>query len=199
MEIVKIQALRNSNNCYSNAMNFLEMTLKLEKSAKMTNQIEGFSNRIKTILPGLYLHKYHDENVGAIFRKLESGMPISELICCIAVELQILAGMKVHFIKNSTSNETGMNILTIPYIDEHAGTCAALAAVEIVENLLAGKPYFVKYDIQRLKEVYAENQLKQNNLPNINYFKISPQKNAQFEYRAVKQNVPNSSQVQQAT
>ncbi|UUV20840.1 cyanophycin synthetase family protein [Paenimyroides aestuarii] len=126
-------------------------------------------------------------------------MPISELICCIAVELQILAGMKVRFIKNSISDETGMNMLTIPYMDEHAGTCAALAAVEIVESLLDGKPYFIKYDIQRLKEVYAENQLKQDILPNIHYFKMSPQKKADFGYRAVQQNVPNSSPVQQAT
>ncbi|UUV20839.1 hypothetical protein [Paenimyroides aestuarii] len=85
MEIVKIQALKNSKNCYSNAVNFLEMTLKMEKSAKMTNQVEGFSNRIKAIMPGLYLHKYHDENVGAIFQKIRewyANIRTYLLYCC---------------------------------------------------------------------------------------------------------------------
>jgi len=158
MEIEKIQVVNASHIWGAETKKLIQMRLNIgDLKLKSTNEIEGFSHRIKTLIPSLYSRKCHLGITGGFFRTLDKGISIPEVIAHIAAELQTLAGTETAFSKVIKSESNGLYNIVVSYVHEDAGIYALMAAVEMVEALLKGTPYFIRYDIQRLKEINKEN------------------------------------------
>jgi len=67
MEIEKIQILNGSNVLRANTEKLIQMRLNIgDFESKPTNVINGFSDRIKTLIPSLYSHK-NSEGTSGVF------------------------------------------------------------------------------------------------------------------------------------
>ncbi len=176
MEIEKIQVLNGSNVWNTNAKKLIQMTLNIgDFESTPTNTINGFSDRLKTLMPSLYSHKSSE---GGFFQSVDKGISIVKVIQHIALELQSLAGMQTEFSRIEQTDTIGIYNLVFSFIDEDSGMYAALASVEILEALIKGKPYFIRHDIDRLKRLFEQNQSSKQTIKaaeKVPYFKLNNQ------------------------
>ncbi len=79
-------------------------------------------------------------------------------------------------------NTKGVYNVVLSYVNEDACTYAALAAVELVDALVKDKLYFIKNDIQRIKEIIEENQLAKVATQKTQYFSLSHRSTISLDY-----------------
>ena len=179
MKIEKIQVLNDSNVLNTNSNKVILMKVDIGNlETKSTNAIDGFSDRLKTLMPSLYTYKNSEGTQGKFFQSVDSGISITNIINSIATELQCLAGMKTELGTIEQTDTKGVYNFTFNCVDEDAGMYAALASVEIVEALVNGKLYFIRHDIDRLKCLYHQNQAALATIKvaeNVPYFKLNKQ------------------------
>jgi len=159
MEVTDIQIIKNADVKSSNIKKTIVMRVEIEDlETRSTKSLEGFSDRLKSLLPGLYTHKDFRGNSGVGFQKLDEGVCITDVVAYISVELQRLAGMNVHFSTVDTTDSPGVYNVVVDSIDEEIGMYAILASVEITEALIKDKLYFIRHDIDRLKCLYEQSK-----------------------------------------
>lgn len=159
MEIIKLHVL-NGPAGSMHRKKLIQMTLDIgDLEFRPTNTIEGFSQRLKTLIPSLYSHRCTDGVPGSFLRNVDAGTCIVDVMAHIALELQGLAGMRTTFSSTEQTDIPGVYHIVFGYHNEDAGLYAALASVEIVEALIKGRPYFIRYDIERLKSIFDQNQI----------------------------------------
>ena len=79
------------------------MVLDLEDmEQKPTNKIDGFSERLQKLFPGLYEHRCSVGCPGGFFQRVDQGTWMGHVIEHIALEIQSLAGMEVGFGRTRT-------------------------------------------------------------------------------------------------
>lgn len=158
MEMGKIQVLNGPDVWNNHTRKLIQMRVDTgDFGSKLTNSIDGFSDRLKTLIPSLYSHTDSKGMAGGFFKSVDKGISIAHVIAHIAIELQCLAGMQIEFNKAVQTNTLGIYNVVFNSIDGDVGVYAALASVEIVEALIKEKPYFIRHDINRLKYLYEKN------------------------------------------
>jgi cyanophycin synthetase len=71
----------------------------------------------------------------------------------IALEIQTLAGMETGFGRTRETKTPGIYNVVFSYTEENVGIFAAGSAVAIAEALIAGTPYDLENDIQKMREI----------------------------------------------
>ena len=72
MQIREINALRGPNYWSVNRHKLIVMVIDLEDMEdRPSNLIEGFNDRLKNLLPGMYEHRCSSGVVGGFFQRLE--------------------------------------------------------------------------------------------------------------------------------
>ncbi|MDX9704927.1 MAG: cyanophycin synthetase, partial [Weeksellaceae bacterium] len=154
MKILKIQALRGPNIWSIRRKRLIQMRLDLEElEERPTNKIEGFRERLETLIPSLIEHRCSERTRGGFFLRVDEGTWMGHVIEHIALEIQTLAGMDTGFGRTRSTKEHGVYNVVFSYIEENVGIYAAEASVRIVEALVEGKDYDLNADIQRMKEI----------------------------------------------
>lgn len=116
-----------------------------------TNKIDGFADRIETLIPSLYEHRCSEKKPGGFLERIRKGTWLGHVIEHVALEIQSLAGMPCGFGRTrSTGNKKGVYNVVFAYQVENAGVYAARAAVRIVEALKNNVPYDIQKDIEEL-------------------------------------------------
>ncbi len=136
------------------------MVLDLEDlEQKPTNKIEGFSERLKELFPGMFEHRCSVGEPGGFFQRVERGTWMGHVIEHIALEIQSLAGMEVGFGRTRTYGEEGVYFVVFDYIEEKVGKYAAKAAFRIAQALIDGEKYNLEEDIQEMREIRQDEGL----------------------------------------
>ncbi len=136
------------------------MVLDLEDlEQKPTNKIEGFSERLKELFPGMFEHRCSVGEPGGFFQRVERGTWMGHVIEHIALEIQSLAGMEVGFGRTRTYGEEGVYFVVFDYIEEKVGRYAAKAAFRIAQALIDGEKYNLEEDIQEMREIRQDEGL----------------------------------------
>jgi cyanophycin synthetase len=160
MKVLKIQVLRGPNVWSNYRKKLIQMRLDLEEMENYpTNKIPGFRERLQELLPTMIEHECSEGMRGGFFLRVELGTWMGHVIEHIALEIQKMAGMKVGYGRTRSTKEEGVYNVVFAYADEEAGIYAAKAAVRIAEALIAGEAYELQADIDRLKEICADNCL----------------------------------------
>jgi cyanophycin synthetase len=160
MKIREINAMRGPNYWSIRRHKLIVMVLDLEElEDKPTNHIPGFLDRLTALLPSLYSHRCSEATEGGFFHRVEEGTWMGHVVEHIALEIQTLAGMDVGFGRTRTYGEHGVYHVVFDYLEEKVGRYAAQAAVDIAEALVAGKPYDLDDDIQRMRELRESERL----------------------------------------
>lgn len=160
MKIREIKILRGPNYWSIRRPKLIQMTLDLEEmEQRPTNTIDGFLDRLQTLMPSLYEHRCSENKPGGFFSRVKDGTWMGHVIEHIALELQTLAGMDCGFGRTRGTGKEGEYFVVFDYMEEDAGVYTAKAAVRIAEALIDAKPYNLDEDIQRLREIREDTRL----------------------------------------
>ncbi|CAM3427028.1 Cyanophycin synthetase [Flavobacterium longum] len=154
MKILKIQVLKGPNIWSIQRKKLIQMRLDLEDmEQKPTDKIEGFRQRIEELMPSLIDHRCSEGVRGGFFHRIERGTWMGHVIEHIALEIQTLAGMDTGFGRTRETKTPGIYNVVFSYMEENVGVYAAEASVRIAEALIAGTPYDLDADIQKMREI----------------------------------------------
>ena len=154
MKIIKIQALRGPNIWSIRRKKLIQMRLDLEEIEQFpTNLIDGFRERLETMIPSLIEHRCSEGVRGGLFMRIENGTWMGHVIEHIALEIQSLAGMETGFGRTRETKTPGTYNVVFSYTEENVGLFAAESAVRIAEALIAGDYYDLEADIQEMREI----------------------------------------------
>jgi cyanophycin synthetase len=154
MKIDKIQALRGPNIWSVQRKKLIQMRLDLEEMEQFpTNKIEGFRERIEAMFPTMIEHRCSEGTRGGFFSRIERGTWMGHVIEHIALEIQTLAGMETGFGRTRETKTPGIYNVVFSYTEENVGLFAAESSVAIAEALIAGTPYDLEADIQKMREI----------------------------------------------
>ena len=154
MKIREINAMRGPNYWSVRRHKLIVMVLDLEDmEERPSNKVDGFSERIQALFPGMHEHRCSIGAPGGFFQRIERGTWMGHIIEHIALEIQILAGMKVGFGRTRGYGEKGVYNVVFDYEEEAVGRFAAKSAFDICNALIEGNSYDLASDIQRMREI----------------------------------------------
>lgn len=154
MKIREINAMRGPNYWSVRRHKLIVMVLDLEDmEERPSNKVDGFSERIQALFPGMHEHRCSIGAPGGFFQRIDRGTWMGHIIEHIALEIQILAGMKVGFGRTRGYGEKGVYNVVFDYEEEAVGRFAAKAAFDICNALIEGTTYDLAADIQRMREI----------------------------------------------
>lgn len=160
MRIKEIKVLRGPNYWSVRRNKLIQMHLDLEEmEQRPTNKIEGFRQRLETLIPTMIEHRCSEDFKGGFFHRVDEGTWMGHVIEHIALELQTLAGMDTGFGRTRTTGQEGHYYVVFSYMEEDAGVYAAKAAVRIAQALADNVPYNLDEDIQTLREIREDTRL----------------------------------------
>ncbi len=160
MEIRSINAMRGPNYWSVRRHKLIVMVLDLEEmEERPSNKIDGFSERLQAMFPGMYEHRCSVGTAGGFFQRVEEGTWMGHIIEHIALEIQSVAGMEVGFGRTRGYGEEGVYNVVFAYTEEKVGRYAAKASVAICEALIDGKEYDLEADIQEMREIRESERL----------------------------------------
>ncbi len=160
MKIENIQVLRGPNVWSANRKKLIQMRLDLEElEHKPTNTIDGFFERMQSLIPSLYDHRCSPGVPGGFFERVKAGTWMGHVVEHIALEIQTLAGMDTGFGRTRQTKTPGVYNVVFNYLEEKVGVYAAEAAVRIARALIEGTGYDLEHDIQQMREIRENTRL----------------------------------------
>lgn len=161
MKILKISSLRGPNYWSNYRKKLIVLRLDLEQYEYLpTNQLAGFNERLKNLIPTLYTHRCSPGFEGGFYQRLEEGTWLGHVIEHVALELQCLAGIDCGFGRTYSTEEEGVYDVIFSYEIESAGIYAAKAAVNIVDTLAQARDYTsLNTDLAELSALFNEQKL----------------------------------------
>ena len=160
MKIEKIQVLKGPNIWSIRRRKLIQMRLNLEEAEELpTNKIDGFRQRLESLLPSLITHRCSEGVEGGFFQRVEMGTWMGHVIEHIALEIQTLAGMDAGFGRTRETKTPGIYNVVFNYIEENSGVYAAEQAVEIARCLMENREYNIDQCIQTLREMRERERL----------------------------------------
>lgn len=136
------------------------MLLDLEEMEELpSNKVDGFYERITTLLPTMYEHRCSIGTPGGFFERIKRGTWMGHIIEHVALEIQTLAGMNCGFGRTRESDIKGVYNVVFSYEEESVGVFAAKSALRIVESVIAGEDYDLEKDIQAMRELREDDRL----------------------------------------
>ncbi|MBK9108538.1 MAG: cyanophycin synthetase [Saprospiraceae bacterium] len=160
MRIREINVMRGPNYWSVRRHKLVVVVLDLEElEQRPTHTIDGFLDRLKALLPGMYEHRCSIGEPGGFFQRVTEGTWMGHVVEHIALEIQSIAGMEVGFGRTRTYGEEGVYHVVFDYLEEKVGIYAAKAAVRIAQAIIDNEPYNLAADIQEMRELRETGRL----------------------------------------
>ncbi|HLN20972.1 MAG TPA: cyanophycin synthetase [Bacteroidales bacterium] len=154
MKILEIQTL-SGPNYWSINHKLIVIKLDIRPFEDLPSyRIKGFTDRLISLLPGLYEHQCSKGRPGGFIERLRTGTWMGHIVEHIAIELQVMAGMDCTFGKTTYAGPETVYDVAFQYIEEKAGEYAAAAGVRIAEAMAAGIAYNADRDVEELRNIY---------------------------------------------
>lgn len=152
MIIEKIEALYGPNQWSDTRQKLIQMQLNLEElEQRPTNTIDGFLERLRSLIPTLYAHRCSPGVPGGFFERVKEGTWMGHVIEHIALEIQTLAGFDTGFGRTRETETLGTYNVVFSFIDEAVGVYAANTSVDIAEALIKGVAYPLDEHITKMQ------------------------------------------------
>jgi len=162
MNILEMRTLRGPNywSGYWKKLIVMRLDIGLYEE-RPTDEIEGFYDRMKELLPSLYSHGCSYQEDGGFFRRVEEGTWAGHVIEHFALELQTLAGMDTGYGRTRETDEAGVYNVVFSYMEEEVGRFAGRAAMRLFLDIAEGKATEeirkqIEDDVQRMREIREE-------------------------------------------
>src|SRR5580692_9478025 len=120
----------------------IRLTVDLGELEKWPSaKLDGFNDKLLAALPSLDQHRCSYEEAGGFVRRLreDGGTWLGHVLEHVAIELQVLTGVKVSFGKTRTTGEPGQYHVVYEYEEESVGLAVADLAHQLLEHLIPAK------------------------------------------------------------
>jgi cyanophycin synthetase len=124
-----------------------------------SEEIPGFNEKLKALLPGMYAHRCSEGVEGGFFQRLDRGTYPAHILEHVTLELQTLAGHKVGYGKARHTCVDGLYKVIVRYIDEAVAEASLRSARELLLALYAGGDFDVKAEVEKLQQIADRNAL----------------------------------------
>jgi cyanophycin synthetase len=125
---------------------------------RTTDTFPGFTRRLLEHLPTLSQHPCSRERPGGFAERLEEGTELPHVLEHVALELQALAGPRVHFGRIVPAGEDTTWVV-VEYEEEALGMESVRLGVDLVRACLDGSPFDTTGVAAHLLELYEEVRL----------------------------------------
>ncbi|MBO9657274.1 MAG: cyanophycin synthetase [Chitinophagaceae bacterium] len=154
MIILETKVLRGPNYWSNYRQNLIQLKLNIGDYEEWpTDLINGFADRLETLLPSMYEHRCSEGVPGGFFQRVRKGTWLGHVIEHVALELQTLAGMECGYGRTRSTRTKGVYHVVFAYTIEDAGKYAGEAATKLVHALAQNKPYDIAEDLRALKKI----------------------------------------------
>lgn len=158
MKILKINVMSGPNKWSVKRYPLVVMELDIDDlEYRPTNEIDGFYERIKALIPGLYEHHCSEGEPGGFFERIKDGTWIGHVIEHIAIELQVMTGIEAGFGRTRGTGEKGHYYVVFDCADEESGRLIAEKAVLIAQNLVNETKTDIDQHVEQIRIKNAEN------------------------------------------
>ncbi len=158
IEIKELRALRGPSRYTRHSAIFMVLDIK-EYENRPSDTLEGFTDRLTTLIPTLQEHECSIGEPGGFIQRLQRGTWAGHIIEHIALELQCLSAMEVGYGKTFDTLEKGIYVVAFRYLVESAGLKAAKEAVALFEAVAEGRGFDIDQVIADLKVLREEDML----------------------------------------
>ena len=158
IKIKELRALRGPNRYTRHPAIFMVLDIK-DFENRPSDTIEGFSDRLVTLLPTLQDHGCSIGGPGGFIQRLKTGTWAGHIIEHIALELQCLASMEVGYGKTLDTSKKGIYLVVFRYRVESAGLKAAKEAVSLFEAVAEEKSFDIGQVVTDLKVLREDDML----------------------------------------
>ncbi len=124
-----------------------------------TSAIEGFTDKLKALIPSLIEHRCSEGVRGGFFTRLEEGTWLGHVMEHVSLELQGLAGIEVGFGRARSAGPSGVYNVIYECEERETGIMAGETAIELIETLIAGESFDVLERVSELRRLYERNSL----------------------------------------
>ncbi|CAN5313676.1 cyanophycin synthetase [soil metagenome] len=159
MEILEIRTLRGPNYWSGYWKKLIIMRLDIgDYEDRPTTKIEGFYDRLTSVLPSLASHGCSYGEEGGFLRRVEEGTWAGHAIEHFALELQTLSGMDTGYGRTRETSEKAIYNVVYSYLEEEVGRFAGRTAVRLWLDLAEGNELNaikegLARDIQEMREI----------------------------------------------
>ncbi len=126
---------------------------------RSSTELDGFSERLLTLLPTLNEHPCSRRTPGGFVARLREGTHIPHILEHVALELQTLAGSEVSFGRVVPSGDAGVWWVIVAYEEEDVGIRSMREAVRLVRACITGAPFDLDALVAELQELYEDVRL----------------------------------------
>ncbi len=158
LKVESIRVLRGANYFSGGPVVILRLDLGAFDEV-FSDALEGFAQRLEATLPSLIEHHCSVGRRGGFLERVRRGTLLGHITEHVAIELQTLAGMDVAYGKTRSTTDQGVYNVVFRYFDEVAGVSAGIAAVNLVNTLLAGGELDVAEVVATLVAIREERML----------------------------------------
>ncbi len=158
IEIKELRALRGPNRYTRHTAIFMVLDIKGYEN-KPSNTLDGFTDRLLTLIPSLQEHGCSIGRPGGFIERLKRGTWAGHIVEHIAIELQCLAGMEVSYGKTFGTSKTGVYIVAFRYRIESVGLKVAELAVSLFEAVVKEKPIDIAQMVIELRVLREDDML----------------------------------------
>lgn len=120
---------------------------------KPSNEIPGFVDGIKAMLPSLIEHRCSEGVRGGFFSRLEDGTWLGHVMEHVALALQDLIGINVGFGRTRSTGDRGVYNVVYECDERETGIMAGDIALDMIEHLVAQRPFPIQERIAELRRM----------------------------------------------
>lgn len=132
----------------------LEVWVDLGELANVSSeQIPGFNDRLKAMLPTMVEHRCSVGERGGFFQRLDRGTYLAHIFEHVVLELQSLVGTPVGYGKTRLTHKDGIYKVGIEYDNEALGRAACTLGREVCLAAVHDTPLDLPAGIEQLKSV----------------------------------------------
>lgn len=158
MKILNMTTIHGPNVYHHRPVLIMEIDLE-EFSETDSTEIDQFTERLTSTLPGLEQHHCSPGHVGGFIERLKRGTYFAHMIEHIALELSVLAGIEVNYGKSVYSGEPGHYKIIVRYTNEEGMKYLLGAAVDLVENVARGTTFDLESCIKHARYIVRKSEL----------------------------------------
>ncbi|WP_205503212.1 cyanophycin synthetase [Rufibacter psychrotolerans] len=161
MKIAEIRIMRGPNFWSVKHPKIVVLKLDMgEFDGVLTTHLPGFAQRLEEMFPGMIEHRSTEGQEGGYLRRVrEEGVPLSNVVEHVALELQTLGGMNSGFGRTYPAPQPGFEYVVFSYQEEKAGEYAAEAAIRVTTALAKNQPYDIAPDVEELHEIREDEHI----------------------------------------
>jgi cyanophycin synthetase len=158
MKILNINSITGPNVFHHRPV--LIMDIDLEDLVDVaSDDIEGFGERLLSLLPGLKMHHCSPGYEGGFIERLKRGTYFAHMIEHISLELSELAGIGVDYGKSIYSGSGEAYKVIVRYKSEEAMKYLLESAVELAKSVAGAIPFNIDACINHTKNLVKKNEL----------------------------------------